>query len=257
MGFIFGGPSPSFLVLVGSVVLALVAWLVIGGVLGTWLELALVRAVASDEDVAADEASAPIAAGDGLPNGGGPWRALLLRLVAHLPTDVALTWGAARLVDEAYVELIRPGDPSIPVAIRVFLRLPEVIGLILIAWIAGEAVGGAATRHVARGTGLGRAGVGAILSVVRPGGLVVLLATTTAVGVALLVGLAAVSIAFEHARVVLVDGGTGLEAWLALGLLSVSWAAWLTLMGAAAAWRSAAWTLEVGRRGGPAAASAD
>ena len=144
VGFVFGGVSVSFLILVGSIVGALAAWLLLGGLVGAALDLEMVRAV-PDHDGRSIMGSAMR---------GQTWRAFVLRLVGHAPTAVAAVWGAATLVGAAYTELISPGDPTIPVALRVILRAPAVVAVLISAWVLGEAVGGAAVRHLAWGSGL-------------------------------------------------------------------------------------------------------
>ena len=46
-------------------------------------------------------------------------RATLVRSLWMLPVAIASVWGAARLVDAAYHQLILPDDLAVPLAIRV------------------------------------------------------------------------------------------------------------------------------------------
>ncbi len=238
VGFVFGGPSPAFLVLVGTVVGGLALWLALGSVTGAALDLALVREAGANEELEDRER----------PTAGDLWTALLLRWLAHLPTVMVIAWGAAPLVDAAYEELIRPGDPTLPVAVRVILRVPEIVGLLVGAWVAGEAVGGLAIRHLAWGAGVRPSLVRAARSLVRPSALAVLVLTNAALALAVLVGGLAVWVAFDHLRIVLLDDGTALAQWIGLGLLSTAWLGTAWLVSLATAWRSAAWTFEIGRR---------
>jgi len=246
VGFVFGGPSPAFLLLFGAAVAALTLWLVLGGALGVATDLALIRRAAADEELGEGEP----------PTRGGTWRALLVRWLAHLPTTAILLWGAARLVDAAYAELISPGDAGLPVPIRVLLRVPLVVGLLLATWLAGEAIGGLAVRYMAAGSGSRAALAQALMAIARPSGLAVLVMTHAALAVALVVGGMATWAAAEHARIVLLDGAARPTQWIALGLLSAGWLGTLWLVALAAAWRSAAWTWEVRRRTTAATASA-
>ncbi|MES2210168.1 MAG: hypothetical protein V4515_08285 [Chloroflexota bacterium] len=237
VGFVFGGPSASFLILVGSIVAATVLWFVLAAIAGTILDLALIREAAEEDDLD----------GRARPADGGPWRAITVRWLAHLPTAAAVVWGAAALVDAAYVELIRPGDPSVPVALRVLLRAPQIVGLVVVAWAVGEAVGGLAVRHLAWGAGIPRSLAGSVLGVLKPSGLAVLVLTNLGLVAAIAGGGLAIGIAFEHARVLLIDGGAPLDQGLALVLLSGSWFGTAVLVSIATAWRATAWTYEAGR----------
>lgn len=237
VGFVFGGPSPAFIVLAVAVVALLVAWLVLGGLAGAWLDLALVGEVA-DEGLA----------GIDRPSGGGAWRALGVRAIAHLPTVAVIAWGATRFVDQAYQELIHPGDPTIPVVVRVILRVPDIVAWLVAAWIAGETIGGLAVRHLAWGASVPRALGRACVSLIRPAALAVLVLTDAVLVAGIAVGFGAIAVAWGAARVALVDGASSLVTALALALLSAAWLVALWLIGLAAAWRSAAWTMEVGRR---------
>lgn len=232
VGFVFGGPSASFVVFVGALAAAFLAWLVLGGLVGVWLDLALIREATSEVEFAH----------------GGPWRALLVRLLAHLPTAIVIAWGAARLVDQAYQELIRPGDPALPVVLRVVLRVPEVVGLLLAAWSFGEALGGLAVRHLAAGAGVPRSIGRALLALVRPTGLVVFALTNGVVVASLALGGLATMTAYGNARAILQDGVGGMLLPFALLLLSTAWLGSLVVTGLAVAWRSTAWTFEVARR---------
>lgn len=244
VGFVFGGPSVPFLLVVVSVIFGILAWLVAGGLVGGWLDLALVREAGASEELE----------GAPLPRSGDAIRAFVARLAAHLPTAAVLVWGAVSLVDAAYQELIRPGDPALPVPVRVALRIPAVVGLLVAAWVAGEAAGGLAVRHLAWGASLPRAVSGAIRGIARPSTLVMLLLTNGVLAAAVLgSGIAAAS-AWEQLRIVLLDGGTGAELRLALVVFSLTWIAGLWLIALAAAWRATAWTFEVARQlpAGPA-----
>jgi hypothetical protein len=238
VGFLFGGVSPSFLVLVGSVIAGLAAWLILGGLAGAALDLELIRSAAGAEDL--DGVPAPNRAGAGI--------ALIARWLAHLPTAAVLVWGASPLVDAVYQELIQPGDPTLPVPVRVILRVPAVVIGLAAAWALGEAVGGLAVRHLAWGASLPRAMARAVLALIRSSGLAVLVATDGALLVAALLGGSVLGIAFNAVRTIAREG---LEPWVlaaGIALLSIAWLGALWLVGIATAWRSAAWTFEVGRR---------
>ncbi len=238
VGFVFGGPSVAFLLLIGALVLAIAVWLLSSGFVGAALDLRLVREVVADDEFGIVEP----------PTHGDSWRALAVRWAAHLPTIVVTVWGAVPLVDAAYAELVHPGDASLPVVVRVLLRVPDVVSALVGAWILGEAVGGLAVRHLAWGTGTGRSVLSGLRSIIRPSALVVLVLTSLILVAALGVGGVAVSEAFEQARFELMDGGTPFAQWLALVLLSASWFGTILLVALAVALRSTAWTYEAARQ---------
>ncbi|MBI2763941.1 MAG: hypothetical protein HYX54_09375 [Chloroflexi bacterium] len=238
VGFVFGGPSASFLLLGGTVVLALLAWFVAAGFLGAILDRALMREAAGEDEL--EGRWSPMDAGIG--------RELAVRWLAHVPTGAALAWGAAAFVDATYTELIQPGDPAIPVAVRVILRVPISIGLIVAAWAFGEAVGGVAVRRAASGVGIRRALLDGITGLLRPSGLLVFLVTSLGLIVAVGAGSYAIDFAFEQARMLILGDASTLQQALAVGLLSATWIGTIVLVAIAAAWRATAWTFEVARR---------
>lgn len=238
VGFVFGGPSTTFLVAVGSIAIALLGAIVVGGLLGGGLDLALVRDAARDEDLESG----------GAPRSGGPGRAFAVRLIAHLPTAAAIAVGALRLVEASYAELIHPGDPSIPVAIRVVLRIPEVVAFLAAAWLIGEALGGLAVRHLAWGASVPAAIGRAVRSLVRPSGLATLVVTDSVLAVVVAGSVSAAGVAWAHLRTVLMDDGPASQVRLALVVFSLTWTAGLWLISLAVAWRATAWTFEVGRQ---------
>lgn len=241
VGFVFGGVSPSFLLLVGIVVAVVLAWAVVAGLAGAAIDLALVREVAADDDL--DDREAPTA--------GGPWRAFAVRWLAHLPTAVAVAWAAATLVDATYAELISPGDPGLPLVLRVVLRVPLAVALVAVAWAFGEVAGGIAVRRVSWGAGVRRAVLTSITGLLCPAGVAIFLLTSSALIAALGGGGLAIAATFDRVRVVLVDGGSAPDMLVALSLLSAAWIGTAMLVAVAAAWRAAAWTYEEGRRRGP------
>jgi hypothetical protein len=174
-------------------------------------------------------------------------RAFGARVAAHVPTAAILAWGAVRLVDAAYQELIHPGDPSIALPARVALRIPEVGGLLVTAWVLGEAAGGLAVRREAWSASLPRALVSAVRALLRPSSLVTLLLTNGVLAAVIFGSVTAAGITWDHLRVVLLDGGTGDEIRLALLVFSLTWVAALWLVSLAVTWRATAWTFEVGR----------
>jgi hypothetical protein len=237
VGFVFGGPSVALLVAVGSIALLTLAWLIGGGVVAGWLDLVLVRATARDDELEGRPA----------PDAGGPGRAFIVRIVAHVPTGVVLALGAVRLVEASYEELTHPGDPAIPIPIRIALRIPEIVGLLAATWVVGEAVGGLSIRYLAWGASAGTALGRAIRSLLRPSTWATLAITDAVLAVVIFGAATAASVAWDRLRVVLRDGGTVVEVQLSLIVFAVAWVAGLWLISLAVAWRSAAWTFETAR----------
>ena len=237
VGFVFGGASVSFLILAGSIVGAVAAWILLGGIVGAALDLEMARAVPARTGHSITQSALP----------GQVWRAFVLRLVAHAPTALTAVWGAATLVGDAYAELISPGDPTVPLVLRVILRAPAVVAILITTWVVGEAVGGAAVRHLAWGSGLRRSLGRAVRSVARPSGLLVLVTTNAVLAVVLVLTTSALQVAFAGVRFLLLDGGISTSASIALVLLAGVWLATVVLVALATGWRAVAWTADMSR----------
>src|SRR6185312_6355794 len=119
---------------------------------GTWLDNALAREAETAAELDLRIAEVPPSA----------WRTLAIRLVAHLPTLLALTYAVVRLVVVTYQELLSPGNAAVPIALRVIARAPDAIVIPAVAWLAGEAIGGLAGRRAAEGESIGQSLRGAI-----------------------------------------------------------------------------------------------
>lgn len=225
-------------VLVVAVVLILaVAVLAAAALAGSWLDLALVREAAADEDV--ELGRSPVHA--------SVREALALRLTAHLPTVIALGYAIARIVSVAYAELTAPGDSTVPVVSRVLDRTPDAVLAVVITWLAGEVIGSLAARRAAFGAHPRPALLASVRQVASLRGLATLGLTTV-----VLVGvwapfLFAASRAWEHLRAYLLDGADAVQLAAALVLLSSTWVLGLAVAGAALAWRATAWTAELAR----------
>lgn len=237
VGFLFGGPSTSFLLLVGSIVGALVAWLLVSGLLGAALDLSMSRQAITGGDLAPYPSSREP----------GLWAATVVRWLAHVPTLAALWWGATALVSATYQELVQPGDATIPLPLRVILDVPVPLAILAVTWLLGEAVGGLAVRHLAWGAGIRRSLARAVLALLRPSAVAVLVLTDLVIAVVIATGGLAISISFQHAQFLLIDRGPVIGQVLALILLSGSWIATASLIAVATAWRATAWTYEAAR----------
>ncbi|MEZ0240888.1 MAG: hypothetical protein ACAH65_08840, partial [Chloroflexota bacterium] len=169
------------------------------------------------------------------------------RLLAHLPTAVALAFAATRIVDAGYQEFFQPGDPALPVIARVAGRAPDAVAAVVITLLIGEAAGGVAVRRLLAGANLPGAIAGGFTSLLRPRGLATFVVTDAVLAAVAVPYWAATSVAWNDARVALVDGATGTPAALAIGLFLATWLAGLGILAVAVGWRATAWTAEVFR----------
>jgi hypothetical protein len=230
----FGGLGPDRIALGLLAVFAILVAIAAAGLAGTWLDLALVREAAADEDLDVRWSARDVT----------PRRALGLRVAAHVATVLALLYGAVRLVLVTYDELLSPGDPALPLTIRVLGQLPDVVALVLVTWLFGEAVAGVATRHAAAGLPARGALRGAVRRVVSRRGLATLLLTNVllvAVATPFLLG---VGRAWEALRFALIERSEPVQLGGALLVLIAAWILGLLVLGAVLAWRSTAWTAQ-------------
>ncbi len=240
IGFVFGSPSESFITLVILLTVGVTTWLLAGGLLAAWIEITLIAEVAASEQGVAVRDRA-----------GLTWRALLVRLISHLPLAVILVWAVARLVSAIYAEIISPGDVTTPIVVRVVLRIPEVIVLLVVGWLAGEAAGGLAVRQLVLRPGLtSRQALvrGWLDLLTRPSAVATLVLTTTVLALVCAPAAAAAGYAWGRLREALAGYADPVVVTLTLCSFVGLWLAGLTLAAVAVAWRSVAWTLEAARR---------
>jgi hypothetical protein len=225
-------------VIVGTLFVAVVlAALLAAALAGSWLDLALVREAADDDDL--DLGWSPAS----LETRGRAVQGLAIRLAAHLPTMVATGYAAIRLVGATYAELLDPGDTAVPFVARVLLRAPDAVVPVVLAWLLGEAIGALAARRAAAGEPTTLAVRRAVRQVLGPAGLATLALTTL-----VLIAVAGAFVltagrAWEHLGTVLVGGAGSLQLAAALVLFVSTWMLGLALLGAALAWRGSAWTI--------------
>lgn len=219
----------------GAVAVAAVALgLLAAGLAGSWLDLALLREAADDEDLELRWRPARRSAAG----------ALAIRLAAHTPTLLAIGYGFVRVVDVAFEEFTSPTNPGIAIESRVLARVPDVVLVVLVAWLLGETVGALAARRTAAGQRPVTALVVSLRQVASVRGLATL-ALTSAVLVALFLAfLVAAGRAWEHLRGYLIVGVDATQLWAAVVLLVATWVLGLSIAGAALAWRATAWTAE-------------
>jgi hypothetical protein len=225
--------------LVGTAVLgAFVAVIGAAAWTGSWLDNALAREAGVAEELDLRPAlEAPSA-----------WHSLSIRFVAHLPTLIALAYAAVRLVIVTYQDFISPGDPAVPMALRVLSRAPDVVVVTGVAWLFGEAIGGLAARRAAEGDTIGGSLRGAFGDLVARRGVVTFVITDVAVFGCIVLLLAVVGQATAHVRAYLLEAAPSLSIAAALLLLVTTWVLALAVLGFALAWRATAWTVAAAPR---------
>ena len=242
------------------IVAGLLAWLIVGGLIGAATDLALIR----DSLVAAhEEGVTGRAVGDAEASSSTPrdeqrgrslvTRILVVRLLAHLPFAVVLALGTAAIVQIAYAELTRPADVDTPLVLRVAAAGAWPIVAVVVAWFVGELAGGVAARRIVlAGDGVRAALAGAVVSLIRrPRSTVMPALVTTIPLVAILGGtLGGARVAWLRAGAALTDPRVD-PAILVVALTSLAaiWLAALSLIGMLTAARSAALTFEAVRGG--------
>jgi hypothetical protein len=252
-----GRVDETVVVAVALIAVGLLAWILVGGLVGAATDLALIRdgvAAAGDEGVAGrsdDDAQA----GPARPGGGATVivRILAVRLLAHLPFGIAIAIGAVGMVATAYAVLTLPGDLATPVVVRVVVAAAGPIIGIIVTWFLGELVGGVAARRIVLdGTGIQTALGGAVVALVRrPRSTLLPVVVTTIPLVVIVAGtLGGARIAWLRADAALtdptIDGGTVVVTLMTFVAI---WLAALTLIGLLTATRSAALTFEAVRDG--------
>jgi len=170
-------------------------------------------------------------------------RAIVARLVTHLPTLIVLVLGGVALTGVAYAELLSPSGSG-SLAGRVVAGAPLAVIGIVVAWLVGETWGGLAVRRLAAGESLGGALARGLLGLVRPTGLATLALASLAVVVPAAALWLAASRAFDLLWPLVVDRADPWTVTIALLGLVVTWGAGLWLLGIGLAFRSAAWTAE-------------
>ena len=234
-GLLLGEPSLAG-VLAGALVgLAVIAILAAAGLAGSWLDLALVREAADDEDLDLGWA----------PDRDSARRAFGIRLLVHLPTLAALAYASVRLVVAIYEESLSPGDPALSMAARVLQRAPDALIVVLVAWLVGETLGSLAARRGSTGEPVSAALGASARQLISPRGLATFGLTTLALPMLAVPFLLAMGRAWEHLRAYLLDGVDPVFLGAALIVLVSTWALGLALLGAGLAWRALAWTVEV------------
>jgi len=232
--------------------LGALVWLCGGGLVAAAAESEQVRLIAADDE--AWPKGRP--ARDLAPAEHPAWRVLTVRLLAHLPLLLALSWGAIRIVTVTYRELTVPSDVAVAIVLRVARGAPDAVAVVVGAWLVGETVGAIAARRVILlrervPTALGRAAIRLVRHplhgvVLATGPLVALLVVLLGVGLA-------GSATWDALRAALSFGNDRLSVVALLVALVALFAGGLLLIGVISAWRAAVWTVELAGTFGGAA----
>ncbi len=234
--------------------MALVA--IVGGTLiGAAAEVALHRSTVAPPDAGASSVIGSRPTGSPARSSrGATLRVAAIRLVLLLPVGIAVAIAVPAWVEVAYRELLLPSDLAVPLPVRVIAGAPIPAVVVLVTWLAAEVLGGLAARRIALG---GSSIAGALKDAaghVAGSPITTILTLAVAVtGTLLLVvpAVIVVAVAWDRARIALVDGSSGVGAIVATLVLVAAWAACLALAGIASAWRSVLWTFELARRRPP------
>jgi len=247
---VFGQPAPELVaLLVGSTLLAVLA-LLAGTYIGAWSERLV---VGGSLDVAADEGLVPLAA-ENAPLRRGAGAVAVIRLLGLVPLAIALVAAAQPLYLAIYQELILPEELRTPLLLRVLSDIPGALLWLGVAWLLGDAAASLSVRRLLlEGRSIGAAWALGWLGLVRRPWRVLgtALATTGVLVLLLLPGILGAATGWARLRALLIEGNDPVAIVLGVVLFVAVWVAGLVLVGAAAAFRGAAWTFELVRRPGP------
>jgi hypothetical protein len=237
------GPT---LALIGIGVAIVATWLLGGAWVAAATEVALIR---DGREAMEDEGlvvTPPIAPGRWLAT-----RVAAAKLLAHVPTALALAVGSVRIGSIAYLELTNPFEVTTPLVVRVIAGAAGPIAAIVVVWLLAEIVGGLAARRIVLGGASVLRGLrGAVWQVIRRplATLAPALLTTTILAIDLAVLLGAVAFAWTQAGEQLTTVQTDASGLtIALLAFGASWIGALALTGLIVAWRGAAMTFEFER----------
>jgi hypothetical protein len=240
-----GRPDATVGIILGALVLAFLAWLLIGGLLAAACEVASLRWGASDltggDGTEAPRSSTSWAA----PQRATIFRVLAVRLLAFIPFAIVLLWSLPGIVAATYAELQVPSDVTVPLVERVAPEVAVPLAAIGLGFILGEILGAIAARSVALGGSgiLGAAASTARFMVRSPlHAVLAWLLGAICLAVMVLPALATTSIVWNGVMRTLPDAASVIPAVGAVILLVATWAAALLLAAVASGWRSVWWT---------------
>jgi hypothetical protein len=235
-----GSITPAFVAVSAGAVIVVLGWLVIGGWAAAALEAEGARIVAR---VSSDDRPSP-----GATTGSAriAVRIMAARILAYVPLMLALGWASVRVVWTAYLELTNPSDASVSIGVRIIRSSPDVLVVLVLAWMAGEMVGAVAARRIT----LDREGISVATRRGIRGCLRRPLATlarfwlpTLALVVVLVPSTVAAASAWTGVGTVLGDGSDAIRVLIAVLLFVAIWIVGLVLTAVVCAWRAAVWTM--------------
>ena len=253
------GPGPRLVAIIVAGVAAAAVLMIAGTIVAAAAETALHRATVQDDPsgragvLAAAGTAAEVLTVPG-PVAGlrrGTTRIALIRLVLLVPLAAAAAIAIPTWVAVAYRELTLPSSVAVPLPIRVLQGAPAVSVLVVVAWLAGEVVGGFAARRAVLLDGpVPRALAGGLVDPLRfPLGTILTVTAALAVSLVVLVPATwAVAAAWDAARRALVDDAGAAASLATSVLLAAAWLAALVVAAIAAAWRATLMTAELLRR---------
>ena len=255
------GPTPRLVALVAAWCAIALGAIVGGTLVAAAAEVALHRAtVGPGTDAGTGRVvafpSRWIAAGSpavaGAPSARGIVRRVAVaRLVLLVPVAVALAAAVPGWVGVAYQELLLPSNLAIPLPLRVIAGAPIAAVVVVATWLLAEMVGGLASRRIVLDGSTVSGALGAAAGeIARAPATVLLTLCLSFVGTLPLLVPATVvlGVAWDRARVALVDATDGAAVIASTLVLVAAWAACLGIAAITAAWRSALWTAELARR---------
>jgi hypothetical protein len=255
------GPTPRLVALIAAWCGIALAAIVGGTLLAAAAEVALHRAtVTAGTDGAMGRGvafpSRWVAAASPQVSGTPPARGVVrrvavARLVLIVPVALALVAAVPGWVGVAYQELLLPSDLAIPLPLRVIAGAPIAAIVVVAAWLLAEVIGGLAARRIVLDGSTVPGAIGAAAGEVAraPASALLTLGLSLAGTLPVLVpAVVVVGLAWDRARIALVDATDGAAVIVSTLVLVVAWAACLGVAGVAAAWRSALWTAELARR---------
>jgi len=231
LGAGLASPTPALIALLVGALVLLTIVLLATSLLGGSVDADLLAAMAADEELG----------GVGVPTVPADIAATA-RLMAHLPTLAATVLAGSGLLQAATIELLNPAPSADSLAARIAAHVPVPLGLVVAAWVIGEAWGGLALRELATRPGLASGLLRGLRRLVSPSGLATLVVTDSVVlGVAAGMWLV-LGRAFDRVWPAVLDGADPASLVVPIALLAATWVAALWLISLATAWRAAAWT---------------
>ena len=242
------GRPTAWLVEAGLVAgVAIVTWLLGAVILGSIVDVWLVRAAAARDPRAVDRPQT-------LPSFWLVMDMAAMRAVCLLPLGAAAWVAVQPIYQAAYDELTMPTNLSDPLLLRAAAKaLLPLLG-IFAAWLVTETLAAIGVRRLVMGAGFLDAIGGAILQVVRrPLSTLLTLALTTSVSIlGVAISTLATAVAFglclDAARLPADYVGSQILVPIVFALtailLSIAWGCSLGIAAITSAWRSAAWTEE-------------